>query len=128
MVLAPAHRGVGASTGSFSLAHTRLTPFWKNSCWKEDTTFPRCSPTAASQRIKKKKILYTFTCVVLIVHPLASGSAQFGLLRFCPSARKLSSGSMVLIFHCNKWITGGDQIKVSGALFFAHITGMSFVF
>lgn len=50
-------------------------------------------------------------------HPPASVSARFGVLRFCPTARKLTRGSMVLNFHCNKWITGGDPTKVSGGFF-----------
>lgn len=31
---------------------------------------------------------------------------------------KLNWGSMVLNFHCNKWIRGGDPTKVSGGLFY----------
>lgn len=50
------------------------------------------------------------------------GALFFLLLFFCfwvcSCARKLNQeASMVLNFHCNKWITGGDPTKVSGGYF-----------
>lgn len=52
-VLAPAHRGVGASTASLSLAQTRLTPFWKTAVWRHNLFFPRCVQTVPREREKQ---------------------------------------------------------------------------
>lgn len=121
VLLAPAHRGVGASTGSLWLAQTRLTPFWKTAVWRHNLFFFlvvfRRYPDRKHPGFKDT-LSHSLFPTTTSPHPPASVSARFGVLRFCPTARKLTRGSMVLNFHCNKWITGGDPTKVSGGFFF----------
>lgn len=132
VALAPAHRGVGASTAWLWLAQTRLTPFWKTAVWRHNLflvvrrRYPEKTLRLFFLVFPTQRLFFTTRLLsVYFSHtqPASFSSAQFGVAAFfCPTARKLNWGSMVLNFHCNKWITGGDPTKVSGgALYWRYV-------
>lgn len=120
--------GVGASTDSLWLAQTRLTPFWKTAVWRHNLF-----PVVCRQYPEKKKnhagfrhALSLFTRGCFFIHTiLLHFRPTSARCVFCPTARKLNWRSMVLDFHCNKWIAGGDPAKVSGALCIADVALMA---
>ena len=100
VALAPAHRGVGASTASLWLALTRLTPFWKTAVWRHNLSLVVVRRYLEIKTDKKKTTKKQNTARVLTHTSSAGGSlflppqqpasvsVRFGVLRFCPTARK----------------------------------------
>lgn len=107
---------IGSDTANSILENSCLKtqPFFSLSLSLPLSLFP-----TGILREKNTQASEAFFLFFLLFHPQqpACFSAAFSAALFVRLPGNLTGGSMVLNFHCNKWITGGDPTKVSECLF-----------
>lgn len=128
VVLAPAHRRSGSLHRLAVIGSDTTNSILENSCLKTQP-FPRCLATVTWEEKKSRRFsprTLSSPGVVFFIHTiLLHFRPTSARCVFCPTARKLNWRSMVLDFHCNKWIAGGDPTKVSGALCIGDVALMA---